>query len=90
LPCPILERIIPTMLEHSLRLSLDLVFPPPCHYPNSQKHLAPDNVLETLRMELIFDEVRDATPLQELLSGRRDEEMGQISEEEEEYDDDGI
>ena len=39
--CPLLERIIPYMVEQSLKLSLDLVYPPPCHYPNSYKHFAP-------------------------------------------------
>ena len=38
----LLERIIPTMVEHSLRLSLDVMFPPPGHYPNTSKHLVPD------------------------------------------------
>jgi tubulin polyglutamylase TTLL1 len=41
----LLARIIPTMLEHALRLTLDVIFPPPTHYPNSQKYLAPDNPL---------------------------------------------
>jgi hypothetical protein len=51
------------MLEHSLRLSLDVIFPPPTHYPNSQKYLAPDNVLDKLMYELIFDEIRDSGEL---------------------------
>jgi len=58
-----LSRVIPTMLEHSLRLSLDVIFPPPTHYPNSQKYLAPDNVLDKLMYELIFDEIRDSGEL---------------------------
>jgi hypothetical protein len=29
------------MVEQSLRLSLDVVFPPPCHYGNSTRHLTP-------------------------------------------------
>ena len=45
----LLSRIIPTMLEHSLRLTLDVLFPPPAHYPNSQKHLVADNPLERLQ-----------------------------------------
>ena len=45
----LLARIIPNMLEHSLRLTLDVIYPPPCHYPNSQKYLAPDNPLERLQ-----------------------------------------
>jgi hypothetical protein len=55
----LLSRIIPTMLEHTFRLALDPLFPPPCHYANSQKYLAPDNPLERLQYELIFDQDRD-------------------------------
>ena len=51
------------MLEHALRLSLDVIFPPPTHYPNSQKYLAPDNPLGRLMYELIFDEARDGNEL---------------------------
>jgi hypothetical protein len=47
------------MLEHTFRLALDPLFPPPCHYANSQKYLAPDNPLERLQYELIFDQDRD-------------------------------
>ena len=36
------------MIDQSLRLSLDIVFPPPCHYPNTSKHLAPEAKLEIL------------------------------------------
>ena len=56
---PLLSRIIPQMVDQALRLSLDIVFPPPCHYPNTTKHLAPDSQLENLNYELIFDEKRD-------------------------------
>ena len=51
----LLSRIIPNMLEHALRLSVDVIFPPPTHYPNSQKYLAPDSTLGRLMYELIFD-----------------------------------
>ena len=52
----LLGRIIPTMVEHAFRLSLDVLFPPVAHYPNTQKHLALDNALDNLKFELIFDE----------------------------------
>lgn len=55
----LLARIIPTMLEQALRLSIDVIFPPPAHYPNSQKYLAPDNALGRLMYELIFDQARE-------------------------------
>ena len=43
------------MVEQSLKLSLDLVYPPPCHYPNTAKHYAPLVNLETFKYQLIFD-----------------------------------
>ena len=55
----LISRIIPTMLEQSFRLTLDVIFPPPCNYSNSIKYLCPDNPLERLQYELIFDEDRD-------------------------------
>jgi hypothetical protein len=44
----LLARIIPTMLEHAFRLTIDVIFPPPIHYPNSQKYLVPDGPLGRL------------------------------------------
>jgi hypothetical protein len=54
------------MVEHSLRLSLDVIFPPPTNYPNSQKYLAPDNPLGRLMYELVFDEARDSKEIRDL------------------------
>ena len=45
----LLERVIPTMVEHALRLTIDAVFPPFTHYPNSHKHLVPDRPLDKLQ-----------------------------------------
>lgn len=47
------------MVEQSLKLSLDVVYPPPSHYPNSAKHLAPYVSLETFKYELIFDSLAE-------------------------------
>jgi tubulin--tyrosine ligase len=55
-PCGLLEKMIPGLLDHALRLSLDLVYPPPCHYPNSQKHLAPGGDLDRLKWNLLYDD----------------------------------
>ena len=47
------------MVENTLRLTIDPIFPTPYHYPNTQKHIVPDNPIERLQYELIFDEGRD-------------------------------
>jgi hypothetical protein len=47
--CPLLSRLIPFMVEQSLRLTVDVVYPPPCHYSNTNKHLIPDMSLANLK-----------------------------------------
>lgn len=36
--CPVLERVIPNLLEDTLKLCLDPLFPPPTDWPASKKH----------------------------------------------------
>jgi len=45
------------MVEQSLRLALDPLLPPPSHYPPNQRYYLPENFLQNLRYELIFDEM---------------------------------
>ena len=66
LSSPLLTRLIPQMVDQALRLTLDVVFPPPTHYPNTAKHLVPDASLESLNWELIFDERVEGPPLRQL------------------------
>jgi hypothetical protein len=58
--CPVLERIVPAMVENSLRVGLDPLFPPNAHFPPSRRFSLSDHYLRNLRYELIFDE--EATP----------------------------
>lgn len=76
----LLARLIPTMVEQSFRLTLDVIFPPPTNYPNSQKYLAPDNPLERLMFELIFDENRDGKEVEELFAHAKKVDMGSVDE----------
>ena len=55
----LLSRIIPAFMEHTFRLTIDPIFPPTAHYFNSIKYLTPNNPMEKLQFELIFDEGRD-------------------------------
>jgi hypothetical protein len=55
--CPVLSRIIPTMVENSLRLGLDPLLPPCNHYPGNKRFSLSDNFLRNLKYELIFDEL---------------------------------
>lgn len=38
-------------------MTLDPIFSPPFEWPNNNKFYVPDNLLENLRFELVFDEV---------------------------------
>lgn len=62
-----------------------MIFPPPSHYPNSQKYLAPDDPLGRLQFELIFDENRDGKEVEELYAGAKRVDMGEVDEEDETY-----
>ena len=63
--CPICTRIIPPMVENAFRIALDPLFPAPnfANWPNNLKHLAPDNILENNRFEIIFDEIENGPDL---------------------------
>jgi hypothetical protein len=56
------------MVEQSLKLSLDLIYPPPSHYPTLWKHNAPLVELETFKYELIFDSLSEGETLKRLYS----------------------
>lgn len=32
--CPLLNRLIPTLIEDTLRIGIDPLFPPPINWPN--------------------------------------------------------
>lgn len=59
LSCPLLERIIPHMVENAFRIGLDTIFPPPEVVPHNYKYTIAENALHYNRFELIFDETRD-------------------------------
>ena len=54
--CPLLSRIIPVMVENSLRLGLDPLLPPLNHYPVNKRFSLSDNYLRILKYEMMFDE----------------------------------
>ena len=43
--CPILSNIIPELLEQTLNISLDTIFPPPNEWPPGKKSWISDNLL---------------------------------------------
>jgi hypothetical protein len=65
-PCPLLARMIPHMLENSLWIAVDPVFPSPDHEGNHKKSLIYDLTPEN-KFELIFDEHKDKEQLEALV-----------------------
>lgn len=54
------------MVEQSFKLTLDLAYPPPTHYPNTSKHYAPLVALENFKYELIFDSQTDGDDIRKI------------------------
>lgn len=65
LGCPLLARLIPTMVENALRLSIDPLFPPPENW--SQKKCVVNDICPENKFELIFDEKIDGPTLTDLM-----------------------
>ena len=96
--CPLLDRIIPYMLEQSFKLTIDVAYPPPNHYPNSHKHFAPMIKLQQFKYELIFDSQTQGEMLKKLYKKNKKniskiddnivDEIGEISDDEQ-FKDDG-
>jgi len=64
LSCPLLARLIPSMVENAIRLAVDPIFPPPVGFSqrkNVVHELCPEN-----KFELIFDERIDGPELTEI------------------------
>jgi hypothetical protein len=51
--CPVLERIIPALVEDLFKTCLDPMFPPPREWPSSRKYDI--DCSQPTKMELIFD-----------------------------------
>merc|ERR1712166_1331928 len=63
LSSPYLARLIPTMIEHALKIAVDPIFPPP-PVPPQKRHQIPD--AQDNHFELIFNEATDAAELKNL------------------------
>ena len=96
LSSPLLARLIPTMLENSLRISLDPLFLPPEGFSSKKAFIgdcAPEN-----RFELVFDSKVDGPVLDKLFLTKEniivEMDEDELSEEEEhddeEHDDDEV
>jgi hypothetical protein len=53
--CPTLERIIPRLIDDTLKLTTDLLYPPPEEWPTSKRHFMSAQCAHN-DFELIYDE----------------------------------
>lgn len=53
--CALLCRLIHSLIENTLRLCFDPLFPPRNHFPAKQRSSLNDHYLRSLKFELIFD-----------------------------------
>ncbi|CAD8121618.1 unnamed protein product [Paramecium sonneborni] len=91
LSCPLLSKIIPTMVENLFRIAVDPIFPPPFfeEWPQNKKLFIPDNVVENNKFELIFDELIEKKNMINLFRDNKiEQECFDIEEEEEEEEKD--
>lgn len=79
LSSPLLARLIPSMVENSLRLAVDPLFPPPEHF--SQRKTVVNELCPENKFELIFDERIDGPELIEIFR-EKDNIIIEIDEEE--------
>jgi hypothetical protein len=85
---PILGKIIPSLLENTFKVTLDSQFPMPAlaEFPLNKKPQLPENVFESNKFELVFDEVEEFQEISKLAYGSSIE-IYNIREEVDEYDD---
>lgn len=87
LSSPYLARLIPAMVENTLKIAVDPVWMPP-PVPNSKKHQIPD-ALDN-KFELVFNEMTDAGDLKNLPIDDTMHDIIQEEEMEEEGSDDEV
>lgn len=66
--CPLLERLIPEMMESTFRIVVDPLFPPPENF--SQRNQDVGKVATCNKYELVFDERIDVPYMTEILKVR--------------------
>ena len=89
--CPLLNQLIPELLDQTLRIGLDTSFPPPDEWPCGRKIWTPDSLLEKNKFELIFDESMDGKEVEAIL-GEQVElnvNMGKVEEQSEIFESEG-
>ena len=70
LGCPILERIIPNMIENAFRIAVDPLFPPPSSFSSNYKYNIAENAVTYDKFELIFDEDMDGPEVRKLYENK--------------------
>lgn len=66
LSSPLLESIIPGMLDNAFKISLDILFPPPTNWPQGKRHILIDQKINSNLFTIIFDEITEGSQLKSL------------------------
>lgn len=61
LGCPLLARVIPSMIEGALRIAVDPFFPPPREYAKNK--VMPNELFQANKFTLIFDSSEESAVL---------------------------
>jgi hypothetical protein len=69
-PCPLLARILHTLLDSTFRIAVDPIFPCP---DTTKKGSTTGELIPEIHFELIFDEVTDGPELIRLVKDAEDE-----------------
>ena len=77
--CPLLARLVPSMLENSIRIVVDPMYAPPEGF--SQKKQVVQELTPECKFHLVFDEKIDGPELQEIFK-QKDNVIVEIDEEE--------
>ena len=67
LASPLLARLIPSMIDNALRLTIDPYFPPPEGFSQKKQQIYANDLCPENKMELIFDEKVDGPVIKELM-----------------------
>ena len=86
--CPVLEKIVPKMLDDAFKLSIDVVYPPPSEWPASKKHYLGSTGNNAF--ELVFDEETYETELSAKTNGCKETDPYQGSKMSRTYEMEGI
>ena len=81
--CNLLNRLIPALVEQTLRVAVDPLFPPPNEWPKSKKYMISEVIFAACKFKVVFDNESHCLELEDLegyYSAGEQDEWGQYDE----------